>query len=238
MSTSNAPLAIQLKDLHAWYGESHILHGVNMDVRQGEVVSLLGRNGAGRSTTLRAIMGLVGKRAGTIQVNGTETIKMAPHHIARLGVGFCPEERGIMTSLTCQENLMLPPKVAEGGMSVEEIYDMFPNLKARRNSPGGRLSGGEQQMLAVGRILRTGAKTLLLDEISEGLAPVIVQALARMIRELRQRGFTVLMVEQNFRFAAPLADRFYIMERGLIVREFTAAELQDNMDMLHEYLGV
>ena len=238
MSTSNAPLAIQLKDLHAWYGESHILHGVNMDVRQGEVVSLLGRNGAGRSTTLRAIMGLVGKRAGTIQVNGTETIKMAPHHIARLGVGFCPEERGIMTSLTCQENLMLPPKVAEGGMSVEEIYDMFPNLKARRNSPGGRLSGGEQQMLAVGRILRTGAKTLLLDEISEGLAPVIVQALARMIRELRQRGFTVLMVEQNFRFAAPLADRFYIMERGLIVCEFSAEELQANMHMLHEYLGV
>ena len=238
MSTSNAPLAIQLKDLHAWYGESHILHGVNMDVRQGEVVSLLGRNGAGRSTTLRAIMGLVGKRAGTIQVNGTETIKMAPHHIARLGVGFCPEERGIMTSLTCQENLMLPPKVAEGGMSVEEIYDMFPNLKARRNSPGGRLSGGEQQMLAVGRILRTGAKTLLLDEISDGLAPVIVQALARMIRELRQRGFTVLMVEQNFRFAAPLADRFYIMERGLILREFTAAELKDNMEMLHQYLGV
>ena len=238
MSTSNAPLAIQLKDLHAWYGESHILHGVNMDVRQGEVVSLLGRNGAGRSTTLRAIMGLVGKRAGTIQVNGTETIRMAPHHIARLGVGFCPEERGIMTSLTCQENLMLPPKVAEGGMSVEEIYDMFPNLKARRNSPGGRLSGGVQQMLAVGRILRTGAKTLLLDEISEGLAPVIVQALARMIRELRQRGFTVLMVEQNFRFAAPLADRFYIMERGLILREFTAAELHDNMDMLHQYLGV
>ena len=238
MSTSKAPLAIQLKDLHAWYGESHILHGVNMDVRQGEVVSLLGRNGAGRSTTLRAIMGLVGKRAGTIQVNGTETIRMAPHHIARLGVGFCPEERGIMTSLTCQENLMLPPKVAEGGMSVEEIYDMFPNLKARRNSPGGRLSGGEQQMLAVGRILRTGAKTLLLDEISEGLAPVIVQALARMIRELRQRGFTVLMVEQNFRFAAPLADRFYIMERGLILREFTAAELKDNMEMLHQYLGV
>ena len=238
MSTSNAPLAIQLKDLHAWYGESHILHGVNMDVRQGEVVSLLGRNGAGRSTTLRAIMGLVGKRAGTIQENGTETIRMAPHHIARLGVGFCPEERGIMTSLTCQENLMLPPKVAEGGMSVEEIYDMFPNLKARRNSPGGRLSGGEQQMLAVGRILRTGAKTLLLDEISEGLAPVIVQALARMIRELRQRGFTVLMVEQNFRFAAPLADRFYIMERGLIVREFSAEELQANMHMLHEYLGV
>ena len=238
MSTPNNANAIELKDVHAWYGESHILHGVNMHVRQGEVVSLLGRNGAGRTTTLRTLMGLVGKRTGSIQINGTETTKMAPHHIARLGVGYCPEERGIMTSLTCQENLMLPPKLAEGGMTVDEIYDMFPNLKARRNSPGGRLSGGEQQMLAVGRILRTGAKILLLDEISEGLAPVIVQALARMIRELRTRGFTVLMVEQNFRFAAPLADRFYIMERGLIVREFTADELQANMHMLHEYLGV
>ena len=230
--------AIRFKDVHAWYGESHIMHGVNLEVMPGEVVSLLGRNGAGRTTTLRAIMGLVGRRTGSIQINGVETVKLAPHQIARLGLGYCPEERAIMTSLTCQENLMLPPKVADGGMSVDEIYDMFPNLKSRKNSPGGRLSGGEQQMLAVGRILRTGAKTLLLDEISEGLAPVIVQALARMIRELRQRGFTVLMVEQNFRFAAPLADRFYIMERGLILREFTAAELQDNMDMLHQYLGV
>jgi branched-chain amino acid transport system ATP-binding protein len=238
MNTSSTASAINIKDVHAWYGESHILHGVNIDVRQGEVVSLLGRNGAGRTTTLRAIMSLVGKRTGSIQINGVETVKMAPHHIARMGVGYCPEERGIMTSLTCQENLMLPPKVAEGGMSVEEIYDMFPNLKSRRNSPGGRLSGGEQQMLAVARILRTGAKILLLDEISEGLAPVIVQALARMIQQLRARGFTVLMVEQNFRFAAPLADRFYIMERGLIVREFSAAELQDNMEMLREYLGV
>ena len=238
MSTAATANAIDLKDVHAWYGESHILHGVNLNVRQGEVVSLLGRNGAGRTTTLRSIMSLVGKRTGSIQINGVETVKMAPHHIARLGVGYCPEERGIMTSLTCQENLMLPPKVAEGGMSVEEIYDMFPNLKSRRNSPGGRLSGGEQQMLAVARILRTGAKILLLDEISEGLAPVIVQALARMIQQLRARGFTVLMVEQNFRFAAPLADRFYIMERGLIVREFSAAELQDNMEMLREYLGV
>lgn len=234
---SNAP-AILLKDVHAWYGESHILHGVNLQVMPGEVVSLLGRNGAGRTTTLRAIMGLVGKRTGTIAMHGTETVRMAPHHIARLGLGYCPEERAIMTSLTCQENLMLPPKVAEGGMSVDEIYGMFPNLETRRSSPGGRLSGGEQQMLAVARILRTGAKTLLLDEISEGLAPVIVQALARMIRELRTRGFTVLMVEQNFRFAAPLADRFYIMERGLIVREFSAQELQANMAMLHEYLGV
>ncbi len=237
MSHTSAP-AIVLKDVHSWYGESHIMHGVHLEVKPGEVVTLLGRNGAGRTTTLRAIMGLVGKRTGSIQVNGVETVKLAPHHIARLGLGYCPEERGIMTSLTCEENLMLPPKVAEGGMSVDEIYDMFPNLKARRNSPGGRMSGGEQQMLAVARILRTGAKVLLLDEISEGLAPVIVQALARMIRELRARGFTVLMVEQNFRFAAPLADRFYIMERGLVLREFSAAELQDNMDMLHQYLGV
>ena len=237
MSTSNTP-AIRLKDVHSWYGESHIMHGVSIDVMPGEVVTLLGRNGAGRTTTLRAIMGLVGKRTGSIQINGVETVRMAPHQIARLGLGYCPEERAIMTSLSCQENLMLPPKVADGGMSVDEIYEMFPNLLSRKNSPGGRLSGGEQQMLAVARILRTGAKTVLLDEISEGLAPVIVQALARMIRELRARGFTVLMVEQNFRFAAPLADRFYIMERGLIVREFSAAELQGNMEMLREYLGV
>ena len=237
MSTSNTP-AIRLKDVHSWYGESHIMHGVSIDVMPGEVVTLLGRNGAGRTTTLRAIMGLVGKRTGSIQINGVETVRMAPHQIARLGLGYCPEERAIMTSLSCQENLMLPPKVADGGMSVDEIYEMFPNLLSRKNSPGGRLSGGEQQMLAVARILRTGAKILLLDEISEGLAPVIVQALARMIRELRARGFTVLMVEQNFRFAAPLADRFYIMERGLIVRELSAAELHDSADMLREYLGV
>ena len=237
MSTSSTP-ALQLKDVHSWYGESHILHGVNIEVMRGEVVSLLGRNGAGRTTTLRAIMGLVGKRTGALLVNGTETVRMAPHQIARLGLGYCPEERGIMTSLTCEENLMLPPRIAEGGMEIDEIYDMFPNLKTRRNSPGGRLSGGEQQMLAVARILRTGAKILLLDEISEGLAPVIVQALARMIQALRARGFTILMVEQNFRFAAPLADRFYIMERGLIMRELSSAELQDNMQMLHESLGV
>ena len=237
MSSSATP-AIRLKDVHTWYGESHILHGVNIDVQPGEVVTLLGRNGAGRTTTLRAIMGLTGKRTGSIQVNGVETVKLAPHHIARLGLGYCPEERGILTSLSCEENLLLPPKVAEGGMGIDEIYDMFPNLKTRRGSPGGRLSGGEQQMLAVARILRTGAKILLLDEISEGLAPVIVQALARMIRELRARGFTVLMVEQNFRFAAPLADRFYIVERGLVVRELSAAELQDNTDMLRDYLGV
>ena len=235
----NTPsLAIEFKDVQAWYGESHILHGVNFQVRAGEVVSLLGRNGAGRTTSLRALMGLVGKRTGSILLHGTETVRMAPHHIARLGVGYCPEERGILTSLTCEENLLLPPKVAEGGMGVDEIYAMFPNLKTRRNSPGGRLSGGEQQMLAVARILRTGAKILLLDEISEGLAPVIVQALARMIQHLRGLGFTILMVEQNFRFAAPLADRFYIMERGLILRELSAAELKGNMDMLQQYLGV
>lgn len=230
--------AIRFQDVHTWYGESHILHGVGFHVNAGEVVSLLGRNGAGRTTTLRALMGLAGRRAGSIEVNGVETVRMPPHSIARLGVGYCPEERGILASLSCEENLLLPPQVAEGGMSVDEIYAMFPNLKARRSSPGGRLSGGEQQMLAVARILRTGARILLLDEISEGLAPVIVQALARVIRELRSRKYTILMVEQNFHFAAPLADRFYIMERGLILRELDAAELRGNMDTLHEYLSV
>ena len=237
MSTSNTP-AIRLKDVHSWYGESHIMHGVSIDVMPGEVVTLLGRNGAGRTTTLRAIMGLVGKRTGSIQINGVETVRMAPHQIARLGLGYCPEERAIMTSLSCQENLMLPPKVADGGMSVDEIYEMFPNLLSRKNSPGGRLSGGEQQMLAVARILRTGAKTLLLDEISEGLAPVIVQALARMIIMLRERGYTVVMVEQNFRFAAPLADRFYVMEHGRIVEKFGASELEEKMPVLTDLLGV
>jgi len=230
--------AIELREVHTWYGESHILHGASLHVQPGEVVSLLGRNGAGRTTALRAIMGLAGRRTGSITIHGVDTARMPPHRIARLGVGYCPEERGIMASLSCQENLMLPPKVAEGGMSVDEIYEMFPNLKTRRSSPGGRLSGGEQQMLAVARILRTGARILLLDEISEGLAPVIVQALARMIGQLRARGFTILMVEQNFRFAAPLADRFYIMERGLIVQSFTARQLQGNTSMLQEYLGV
>ena len=237
MSNASTP-AIRIQDLHTWYGESHILHGIHLDIRPGEVVSLLGRNGAGRTTTLRALMGLTGKRTGSIQVNGVETVQMPPHLIARLGVGYCPEERGILTSLTCQENLMLPPKIAEGGMSVEEIYDMFPNLKARRNSPGGRLSGGEQQMLAVARILRTGAKTLLLDEISEGLAPVIVQALAPMIVSLRAKGYTVVMVEQNFRFAAPLADRFYVIEHGTVVQNFNASELESRMPILNQLLGI
>jgi branched-chain amino acid transport system ATP-binding protein len=229
---------LRISNLHAWYGESHILHGVDLTVYKGEVVTLLGRNGAGRTTTIKAILGLVGKRTGAITLNGTETIGMASHQIARLGIGYCPEERGIFASLTCEENLLLPPVIAGGGMPLDEIYEMFPNLLERRNSPGTRLSGGEQQMLAVGRILRTGAKLLLLDEISEGLAPVIVQALARMIRSLKTKGFTIIMVEQNFRFAAPLADRFYVMEHGKIVEGFAATELQDKMGMLGEYLGV
>ncbi|MCE2782625.1 ABC transporter ATP-binding protein [Limnohabitans sp.] len=229
---------LRISDLHAWYGESHILHGVNLTVNEGEVVTLLGRNGAGRTTTIKSILGLVGRRTGQITINGTESVHMAPHQIAKLGIGYCPEERGIFASLTCEENLMLPPVIASGGMGLDEIYDMFPNLSERKNSPGTRLSGGEQQMLAVGRILRTGARFLLLDEISEGLAPVIVQALARMIRSLKAKGYTIIMVEQNFRFAAPLADRFYVMEHGQIVEGFTSAELSNKMSMLSEYLGV
>ena len=229
---------LRLTDVHAFYGESHILHGVDLQVNRGEVVTLLGRNGAGRTTTLKAILGLTGRRSGSIMINGREAVHMAPHKIARLGIGYCPEERGIFASLTCEENLLLPPAVASGGMSVDEIYAMFPNLKERRSSPGMRLSGGEQQMLSVARILRTGARLLLLDEISEGLAPVIVQALGRAIRMLREKGLTIVMVEQNFRFAAPLADRLYVMEHGRIVEGFTAAELGSKMDVLHEYLGV
>ncbi|MGV3497935.1 MAG: ABC transporter ATP-binding protein [Hydrogenophaga sp.] len=229
---------LSLSGVNAWYGESHILHGVDLKVHRGEVVTLLGRNGAGRTTTLKSIMGMVGKRTGSIRVFGQETVNMPTHQVARLGLGYCPEERGIFASLSCEENLMLPPAVANGGMSIDELYELFPNLKERRNSPGTRLSGGEQQMLAVARILRTGAKLLLLDEISEGLAPVIVQTLARTIRTLRERGFTIVMVEQNFRFAAPLADRFYVMEHGRIVEGFSAAELDAKMGMLHEYLGV
>jgi branched-chain amino acid transport system ATP-binding protein len=202
------------------------------------VVTLLGRNGAGRTTTLKAILGLVGRRRGSIVINGVEAIAAPPHRIAQLGIGYCPEERGIFASLTCEENLLLPPAVASGGLGLDEIYAMFPNLQERRNSPGTRLSGGEQQMLAVARILRTGAKLLLLDEISEGLAPVIVQTLARTIRMLRERGLTIVMVEQNFRFAAPLADRFYVMEHGRIVEGFAAGELPAKQALLHEYLGV
>ena len=229
---------LRIEGLHAWYGESHILHGVNLSVNEGEVVTLLGRNGAGRTTTMRAIVGLTGRRRGVIKINGVETTKLAPHKVARLGVGYCPEERGIFASLTAEENLMLPPVIAPGGMRVDEIYTMFPNLQERAASPGTRLSGGEQQMLAVARILRTGARLLLLDEISEGLAPVIVQKLAEMILTLKARGYTIVLVEQNFRFAAPLADRFYVMEHGAIVKQFAQNELTQNMAMLQEYLGV
>jgi branched-chain amino acid transport system ATP-binding protein len=229
---------LTIEGLHAWYGESHILHGVDLQVREGEVVCLLGRNGAGRTTTMRSIMGLVGRRVGSIRISGTESVKLPSHKIARLGVGYCPEERGIFASLSAEENLMLPPVVANGGMSAAELYEMFPNLKERAASPGTRLSGGEQQMLAVARILRTGARLLLLDEISEGLAPVIVQRLAEMIRTIKSKGYTVVLVEQNFRFAAPLADRFYVMEHGKIVKQFAQGELQANMAMLQEYLGV
>ena len=232
--------ALEIKNLEAWYGESHVLHGVDIVVQPGEVVTLLGRNGAGRTTTMRAVMGLTGARKGSVKINGVETIHMPTHRIAHLGVGYCPEERGIFSSLSCEENLLLPPVLKTGtqGMSLDEIYAMFPNLAERRNSQGTRLSGGEQQMLAVARILRTGAKLLLLDEISEGLAPVIVQALARMIIMLRERGYTVVMVEQNFRFAAPLADRFYVMEHGRIVEKFGASELEEKMPVLTDLLGV
>ncbi|MGN6390233.1 MAG: ABC transporter ATP-binding protein, partial [Burkholderiaceae bacterium] len=229
--------ALDIANLQAWYGESHILHDVNLTVRQGEVVTLLGRNGAGRTTTLRAIMGLTGARRGSIRIGGVESIDLPTHRIAHLGVGYCPEERGIFSSLSTEENLLLPPPVVAGrGMSVAEIYEMFPNLEERRHSQGTRLSGGEQQMLAVARILRTGANLLLLDEISEGLAPVIVQALARMITALKAKGYTIVMVEQNFRFAAPLADRFYVMEHGRIVETFASSELEAKMPVLHELL--
>jgi len=211
---------------------------VNFSVAEGEVVTLLGRNGAGRTTTLRAIMGLTGRREGSIKINGQETISLATHRIAHLGVGYCPEERAIFSSLSAEENLMLPPTLKAGGMSVDKIYQMFPNLAERRHSQGTRLSGGEQQMLAVARILRTGAKLLLLDEISEGLAPVIVQTLGKMILMLKKQGYTIVMVEQNFRFAAPLADRFYVMEHGQIVEQFAAPELASKMNVLNELLGV
>ena len=230
--------SLRVRGLHAWYGESHVLHGVDAEVNAGEVVTLLGRNGAGRTTLLRALLGLVGRRTGSVTINGSEAIGLAPHRIARLGVGYCPEERGIYASLSTEENLLLPPQIGAGGMPLAEIYAMFPNLEKRRSSRGTHLSGGEQQMLALARILRSGARLLLLDEISEGLAPVIVQALARTIHRLRAKGYTLVMVEQNFRFAAPLADRFYIMERGRIVEGFAAAELPGRMGLLHQFLGV
>jgi branched-chain amino acid transport system ATP-binding protein len=230
---------LKVADLQAWYGESHILHGVEFSVQEGEIVTLLGRNGAGRTTTLRAIMGLVGSRKGSVMIEGIESVERAPHQIARMGVGYCPEERGIFASLSTQENLLLPPRLKGAeGMQLEEIYDIFPNLLERANSPGTRLSGGEQQMLAVARILRTGARLLLLDEISEGLAPVIVRKLGEVIRTLRAKGITVVLVEQNFRFAAPLADRFYVMEHGMIVKQFGQSELASQMGLLQEFLGV
>jgi len=229
---------LEVSNLHGWYGESHVLHGVDFHVDEGEVVTLLGRNGAGRTSTLRAIMGLIGSRKGSIKVKDTETAHLATHRIARLGIGYCPEERGIFSSLSAEENLMLPPTLGASGMSLEQIYAMFPNLKERASSQGTRLSGGEQQMLAVARILRTGARLLLLDEISEGLAPVIVQKLGEVVRGLREQGYTIVMVEQNFRFAAPLADRFLVMEHGQVIQQFTQAELPARMARLHEYLGV
>jgi branched-chain amino acid transport system ATP-binding protein len=237
-NSGNKTEMLRVTGLHAFYGESHVLHGLDFVVNHGEVVTLLGRNGAGRTTTLRAILGLTGRRSGSIVVNGCETVAMATHDIACLGIGYCPEERGIFAGLTAEENLLLPPEVASGGMSVDEIYRMFPNLKERRASPGMRLSGGEQQMLAIARILRTGAKLLLLDEISEGLAPVIVQTLGRVIRQLKARGYTIVMVEQNFRFAAPLADRHYVIEHGRIVETVLSHELHGKLDRLHELLGI
>ena len=229
---------LEVSNLHGWYGESHVLHGIDFRVDEGEVVTLLGRNGAGRTSTLRAIMGLIGARKGSIKVRGTETIQLATHKIARLGIGYCPEERGIFSSLSADENLMLPPVMAEGGMTLDEIYALFPNLKERAASQGTRLSGGEQQMLAVARLLRTGARLLLLDEISEGLAPVIVEKLAAMVQMLRGKGYTIVMVEQNFRFAAPLADRFLVVEHGQVIQTFAQSELPARMELLHEYLGV
>jgi branched-chain amino acid transport system ATP-binding protein len=230
---------LEVNGLNAWYGESHILHGVDFNVQEGEVVTLLGRNGAGKTTTMKSIMGIVGRRTGSVKFKGEETIGLMPNLIARSGIAYCPEERGIFGSLSVTENLMLPPIVAPGGLSVDEIYSLFPNLQERANTAHGtRLSGGEQQMLAIARILRTGARMLLLDEPTEGLAPVIVQQIGRTIREIKSRGFTVLLVEQNFRFAATVADRHYVMERGMIVDQIDNAELDSSMDKLHEYLGV
>jgi branched-chain amino acid transport system ATP-binding protein len=237
-ASSATPAVIRVQDLHAFYGESHILHGVSFDVREREVVSLLGRNGGGRTTTIRSIMGLVQRRRGSIQIRGQETIAARPFRIARLGLGYCPEERGIFGSLSCEENLLLPPRVGPEGLSLEQIYELFPNLANRRKAPGTKLSGGEQQMLAIARILRTGARVLLLDEISEGLAPTIVDGLSDTILRLRDLGYTILMIEQNFEFAAPLADRFLVMERGRIVLHLNAAELQEKSDLINHYLGV
>ncbi len=232
-----APL-LKVEGLEAWYGESHVLHGMTLDVREGEVVTLLGRNGAGKTTTMKSIIGIMGKRTGSIVFDGTETIRMPSRLIARLGIGFVPEERGIFSSLSVIENLMLPPQIKPGGLSVEQIYELFPNLKERSGSQGTKLSGGEQQMLAIARILRTGAKFLLLDEPTEGLAPVIIQQIGRTIQRLKGQGFTIILVEQNFRFAQTVADRHYVMEHGKVVDMVRNEELNASMDRLHQYLGV
>ncbi|TPI47474.1 ABC transporter ATP-binding protein [Mesorhizobium sp. B2-9-1] len=229
---------LAVRDLHAWYGEGHALHGVNLDVMRGETVTLLGRNGVGKTTTLRAIMGLIRKRTGSVTFNGKDLIRLPLHRVAHQGIGFVPEERGIFATLTVDENLILPPVVAKGGMSVEEIFKLFPNLKERRNSQGTKLSGGEQQMLAIARILRTGVEMLLLDEPTEGLAPVIVQRIGELLATLKKRGMTILLVEQNFRFAARIADRFYLMEHGKVVEGFAVGQLTAHTDKLHEVLGV
>jgi len=235
--TRGAPL-LAVEGLQAWYGESHILHGVTFEVRAGEVVTLLGRNGAGKTTTLKSVMGIVGQRKGAVRFEGRDLIGLSSNAIARCGIAFCPEERGIFASLDVEENLYLPPQVKPGGLSVEQIFALFPNLKERLKSQGTKLSGGEQQMLAIGRILRTGARLLLLDEPTEGLAPVIIQQIGRTIRALKEQGFTILLVEQNFRFAATLADRYYVMEHGRIVEQFANSELDANLEKLHDYLGV
>jgi branched-chain amino acid transport system ATP-binding protein len=229
---------LRVRDLHAWYGESHILHGMTFSVAEGEVVTLLGRNGAGKTTTLKSVLGIVGQRKGSVVIEGNETIGHASNRIARLGIAYCPEERGIFASLDVEENLMLPPVIRPGGMTVDEIHAVFPNLKERRRSQGTKLSGGEQQMLAIGRILRTGARLLLLDEPTEGLAPVIVQQIGNVIRTLKQKGFTILLVEQNFRFASTVADRHYVVEHGRVIDEIRNEEIAQNIDKLHDYLGV
>lgn len=235
---NGATEALSVEKLHAWYGESHILHGMSFSLQRGEVVALLGRNGSGRTTTLRAIMGLIDRREGTIRIGGKDVIQLAPHLVARLGVGYCPEERGIFASLSCEENLLLPPKQSSGGMPLDEIYMLLPNLAERRQTPGTRLSGGEQQMLAIARILRTGAKLLLLDEISEGLAPVIVDRLFDLITELKSRGYTILLVEQNKYFAEPLADRFLVVEHGDVTMQLSASELAAQAELVDRTLGV
>jgi len=238
MLDKRTPL-LAVSDLQAWYGESHILHGVNFEVHEGEVVTLLGRNGAGKTTTLKSVMGMVGRRSGSVRFEGRELIDAASNHIARAGIAICPEERGIFASLTVEENLLLPPQVRTGGLSLDRIFELFPNLKERLgSSQGTKLSGGEQQMLAIARILRTGARLLLLDEPTEGLAPVIIQQIGKTIRTLKQQGFTILLVEQNFRFASTVADRYYVMEHGRVAESFMNSELDANLEKLHEYLGV